>query len=538
MSRRLSVVALLALIPWTASCVSAGPTSPTTSEGPRHGGVLNVRVDGDPADWDITYGGQTNAPAIRLVYDSVLGYKTPPDVAYNDWVLRPRLAERWEVSPDAKTYTFHLRKGVKFADIPPVNGREMTSADVKWSFEYLARGDQFMGKKLPPSQFGWNFEGMDSVETPDASTVVVRFKEPFAPFLNYTGAPTNAVMPREIYEQDGHMRDRAVGTNAFQHDPGATQKGTRWVFKKNPGYWQPGRPYIDEMRFIVLPDESAANAAFQTKQVDMLSPIRDAQVAQQIARDNPNAIQHVGQRAARIIYINNTRTPLNDVRVRKAFSFGIDRTVFSQLFGGTDWEVPGVGVASGVLPPEEVKHILRYDPGEARRLLQEAGHAQGVTLELQADNNQEGTKIFELLQAQLKSVGINLVGKLTDERAALARRGEFDINIGGNLARVDIDADLFGVFHSTALQNLGKVKDAKLDRLLEAQRREPDPQKRMEIVREAVRYINENVFASAFPRNLTIDHWHLWVKGYAPHISEASGSLGPQGLTVDAWLEK
>lgn len=536
-----SMVLAVGSLSLAAGCSAAGPVSTPGSEGneqPKTGGVLNVQVAGDLPDWDITYGGQSNAPALRLVYDSLLGFKKQPEVPFYELALQPRLAERWEISPDARTYTFFLRKGVKFANIAPVNGRALTATDVKWSYEYQARTGQLKDAKLPASGNAFNFEGMEAIETPDPYTVVVRFKEPFAPFLNYSAAPTNVIMPREIYEQDGHLRDRAIGTNAFQLAPGDSQKGTRWVFKKHGEYWQTGKPYIDEVRFIVLPSEAAAQAAFQTRQVDTLSTIGDPVVAQQIMKANPGAMQGAYQEAPRILYIQNQRSPTDDVRVRKAFSHSIDRAVFSRLWGGGEWDVVGVGVQMGVLPEEEVKRILRYDPEEAKRLLRDAGHPSGVDLEFLVAEEAEAIRVFELIQAQTKPAGINLVAKVSRSASADRRAGAYHIGLGGNLARPDIDGDLYGVFHSTAGNNHGKVKDAKLDSLVEAQRKEGDPRKRMEIVRDTVRYINENVFASTVARNMSFHHWHSWVKNYSQHLGDASGSLGPNGSLVDTWLDK
>src|SRR5207249_4308880 len=200
-------------------------------------------------------------------FNSLLGFKSGPGIDYNDLTLQPELAEKWEIGPDARTFTFHLRKGVKFHDLPPANGREVTSADVKWSFEYWSRTGWAKEKKLPLGQFEWFFEGVQAIEAPDPSTVSVKFQDPFVPFISYAGSDFNTVAPHEVYEQDGHLKDRAIGTGAFWVDFASSQKGTRWVYKKNSTYWDTGKPYIDEIRWLVLPDDATTLAAFQTKQV-------------------------------------------------------------------------------------------------------------------------------------------------------------------------------------------------------------------------------------------------------------------------------
>ena len=96
-----------------------------------------------------------------------MGLERGPNIPYSQLKVEPELADKYE-SPDAQTWTFHLRPGVAFANLPPVNGRALTSEDVKWSFEYASRTGQFASKKLPQAQFDWYFEGLQSVQTPAA----------------------------------------------------------------------------------------------------------------------------------------------------------------------------------------------------------------------------------------------------------------------------------------------------------------------------------------------------------------------------------
>src|SRR5207302_11049520 len=119
-------------------------------------------------------------------------------------------------------------------------------------------------------QFDAMFEGMTGIETPDPYTAVVKFKDPFVPFVAYAASDYNPIVPHEIFDQDGHLHDKIAGTGAFQLDTVNTQKGTRCVWKKNANYWQPGKPYLDQVRWVVVPDDAAAIAAFQSKQVDQL----------------------------------------------------------------------------------------------------------------------------------------------------------------------------------------------------------------------------------------------------------------------------
>src|SRR5581483_9068816 len=99
-------------------------------------GRINIRLSGDFSSFDTTTGAGRDPYIARHARDRLVDYKTGPDLKWADAVMIPELAERWEVSPDAKTFTFSLRKGVKWHNLPPVNGRELTSADVKANVEY------------------------------------------------------------------------------------------------------------------------------------------------------------------------------------------------------------------------------------------------------------------------------------------------------------------------------------------------------------------------------------------------------------------
>ena len=197
-----SIVFILPLLLATA-CAAPKAAAPTTGEEPKlkYGGTFSITADTDPFDFDMSYGGKTttNSDSIALAYESLLAFKGGPDVKHTEGALVPELAERWEVSPDARSFTFHLRHGVKFANLPPVNGRELISADVSWSYNYWNRSGEFKDRKLPATQIDFMFEGLEGIDLPDPYTAVVRFKEPFSPFLSYAASNWNPVVPKEIY---------------------------------------------------------------------------------------------------------------------------------------------------------------------------------------------------------------------------------------------------------------------------------------------------------------------------------------------------
>ena len=127
------------------------------------------------------------------------------------------------------------------------------------------------------------FEGLERIETPDETTVFVRFAQPFAPFLSYATTYGTLILPREIYDQDGSFQKHIAGSGPMQVDPGAMQHGSRWIFRRNPAYWADGRPYVDGVTYVVTKDPSTQYAAFQTRQIDVIRAVVDESVKAALA---------------------------------------------------------------------------------------------------------------------------------------------------------------------------------------------------------------------------------------------------------------
>lgn len=532
------MVTALALV--ALACGAAQQPGPVSGDDqPKYGGTVNLSRAADPFDFDVSTTGQGigGADFIRSAYSSLLRVKIGPDIGYSQTVVEPGLAERWEVSSDARTYTFHLRKGVKFADLPPVNGRELTAADVLWSYQYWSRTGPLKDAGLPTSQLDWAFEGVERLESPDPYTVVVRFKDGFAPFLNYAASALNPIVPREIYAQDGHFKNQIVGTGPFQLDTAATQKGSRWITKKNPTYWDQGKPYLDEVRFLIISDDATLNAAFQTKQIDVIAA-PDFRFAQDIARSNPNAVQYEWQTSTLHLWLNFKRPPLDDFRIREAFSLGIDRDELIKTVadGKGEWALANSNLYSDLFTQGEIKSFIKFDPERAKRLVQEAGYPNGLEVPWIISSLNAAQVTAPLIQAQLKKVGINIVFDVVpsggDNQARRART--FSIAyVSGELQRPDVDGWLYSSAIPGGGFNYAGIDDPKVTELLIAQRREPDPAKRRELLRQVLRMINEKFLSIATYRTSSYDFWHPHLKNYYLH-----SDLSLVGGLWEAWLAK
>lgn len=499
-------------------------TSTTGSNQPKLGGQLNVPTTLDPFDFDPTSRPSENRNPIGIAYDSLLTVKSGPGVKYDDLIVAPNLVQRWE-TPDAQTFTFHLGPGIRFANVPPVNGRAVDSADAKWSLEYLSRSGSFKGSNIPPSLNASMFTGVQSIETPDASTVVVHFAEPFIPFLSYVALEWNPLLAHEVFDQDGTFANRLAGTGPWQIDTASSQRGTRWVYKRNPTYFQPGRPYVDQLNYLVLKEDATRFAAFQAGQVDFapgsdVGDLQDAQTAQQIKKENPKAVeQDYLATGGGHLYENVRRPPLNDVRVRRAMALSINHDEFIKVFAGGngDWAV--AGAPEGLFTQEEIKQIAKYDPGQAKQLLSASGYANGVDIEffLTNDRGQAFVNTIQLLQSQLKQSGINLVIKPTD-RATIGKNrqtGNFQLDYDLKTLDTDLDSYLFQTFYSKSAGNYAGIEDSELDTLLLAERREVDSTKRRDIFRQIARRIAEQAWSAALFRGGAYFFWQPAVRNFS-----------------------
>jgi peptide/nickel transport system substrate-binding protein len=530
-----------------AACGTRGG-SPSSSGGsqqsqqPKVGGNLAVRTTVDPFDWDVTYVGKgtPNVNGIRHAYTSLLQFKSGPSVSYGELTLEPALAEKWE-TPDGQTFTFKLRSGATFPNSAPTNGRAVTSADVKFSYEYLSRTGSVAAKNLPAADQSWQFEGLSAIETPDPSTVVVRFEKPFVPFLNYMGSDDNPIMAHEIFDSYGNFKDHLAGTGAWQLDTSSSQAGSKWVWKRNPAYWDSGRPYIDQVTWLVMKDDAAAFAAFTAKQVDTLTGSGNSvsvKQSEQIAKSRPDAVIKAIQDLSPVpLYMMVSKPPFNDMRIRQAVAYAIDRDEMIQTFT----EGKGAWALAGAFPDtfsqQEIKLMLKHDPAQSKQLLASAGYPNGLDVEFIYAAGAYGDQydqLLQLLQAQLKKSGINLNLVPLDKQDWLTRerRHQFQMTMpAGKSLGEDIDSYLYAVFYPGSGTNYGDINDPGLTPLLDQQRRETDPAKRKEIIQQAVKRINvDQVLGLALYYPANVDIW-------SPRLVNFARNFGVKGWPLEqSWI--
>ncbi len=543
----LALAALACSSPQQAPSPSGGGAVAPAQETPKPGGRLTLDIAFEPNNWDTTKANRRQIYYTAHTMGRLLRFKSGEGIGYEDTVLEPEMAEKWAIAPDGKSFTFNLRKGVKFQNLPPVNGREFTSADVKFTLEYVSRtGEVARNKdKLGLSNESWLVAGLSGVTTPDPYTAVVQFGDPFVPFINYVSICFMSILPREIYDADGDFTKKRIGTGPFYLDTTASQSGSRLVYKKHPGYWEAGKPYLDEVYQLIIPDEVTQRAAFAAKQLDIITERISSQVLAEIEKSNPQAVKFpITSPGPGYIWLNSQPgKPMADVRIRRAFSLAMDRDELIKTFSGGKGLWAFMGALPGAFTQDEIKKVVRYDVTEAKKLLADAGYPNGLNLELLNPGKAYGdwyNDAMELIQAQEKKAGINVTIRNIEsaEVAARGKSGDYQIAAGGTLGLfADIDSNVFGAFHPSSGNNSGHVDDPKLTAMIEAQRKEADPKKRQEALRAIGLHINENVWGQVpMFRMPTAYFWHPYVKGYYPNFANAGTAYTPDMTTT--WISK
>jgi peptide/nickel transport system substrate-binding protein len=390
---------------------------------PKRGGILRMR-GWDPVHFDphLTITPDMHR-VLSFVYSRLVRHKVGADVQPGTFPVEPDLAERWEEVDDT-TYVFYLRKGVKWHNKPPLNGRELVAEDVKFTY------DRFLTETGNANRF--LLEPVDRVEVVDRYTVQFLLKEPFVWFVNTLAYPWSTwITAPEMLQQFGDLKkvETAIGTGPFlleRYEP-----NVKVVFTRNPEYFRPGQPYVDGVEWLIIPDESTALAMYRTGQID-LGPQRTSAVRQQDLESLKQSHPHLVYRdilsiVTGAIIMRVDQPPFNDVRVRRAISHAIDRQGLIEAVWGRGEPTPAVarGLVEWSLPVDQLgagAKYYQYDPKEARRLLAEAGYPKGLKTQLTVTTGlgRDLVDDAQLTQRYLKDVGIEAELKLQEHGAYMA----------------------------------------------------------------------------------------------------------------------
>ncbi|MSQ32223.1 MAG: ABC transporter substrate-binding protein [Dehalococcoidia bacterium] len=382
--------------PGVTATIAPSPTSPAATA-TTLGGVLDKASDPAPYELNnIKYGGTFN-----WQWGFSNGYLEPKQITQlNDlypaaqkpvmWVanqkdqfahLAPMLAEKWSTSADLKTYTLNLRKGIKWHNIAPVNGREFVADDILFNIKRYSEKDSIRAPF---------YSQIVLAEAPDKYTVVLRLKNPSAWLLNDIWGGTEWLVPQELVaETNGVMATKFIGTGPYMLKDYKFRQGALYV--RNPDSWMKDTngnplPYTDAIHMIYMTDTGTTTAAFRTAQIDYgpsYATSGSIPASEALAKSVPGMkVYALGAQQPRMLSFNINKAPWSDVRVRRAFNMLIDKNKFADaIFETGTWEystpLQWSNVSDQPFKLTDLGQYAQYNPTEAKKLLIEAGFADG-----------------------------------------------------------------------------------------------------------------------------------------------------------------
>jgi len=488
--------------------------------GARRGGTLRYAVHNAPAHFDVHQSGTVaNIGPQSPMYDTLLR-RSPKD----GQTIIPDLAWKWDISPDNRKYTFHLRKGVKFHD-----GADFTAADVKATYERIARPPK--GVVIPRTPL---FATVGDIVVVDPHTIEFRMTEPRpkAYMLGAFASGWNIIVRKKTLEENqGNLRQvmNYPGTGPFRH---VSRKDKEvWIMERNPGYWNKGLPLIDRLEvYHFLPFTPELGASLLSGRVDyarLLDPVtwRKAREMKGVtaAAFNQSVIQ--------AFWTNMQKNKaLADRRVRRAIHLAMDRHTLVEVVKDTaPMQVGGFVYPFHEMstPRAELEKKLGYQRDvtaavqEARRLMKEAGYGGGIK---NLDFVVRDIPTFKLwavaIQAMLKehlNIECNLRVVQTSVWFDEAQAGNFDLAISAIVSTLMDPSDIFSAWYGKdGPQNYSRWTNPAFHDVASQVEREIDDNKRRQLVRKAEDMLEQDPPLIPVAYEQIYDAWYNKVRGQNP----------------------
>ncbi|MET3291591.1 UNVERIFIED_CONTAM: peptide/nickel transport system substrate-binding protein [Brevibacillus sp. OAP136] len=448
---------------------TGGKTEPTAAA-PKEGGTLVIARLSDANNLDPHFSTQINSMATiqHKVYEGLVLLDANSE-------YKPLLATEWKQLDDL-TWEFKLRQGVEFQDGTPFN-----AAAVKKTIERIL-------DKNNPTPKANMFGMIKEVKAVDDSTVQIVLSYPFAGLLSILAAAEGVMIsPAAIDKYGKDLTKHPVGTGPFTFE--SWTPGQEIVLVKNEKYWGT-KPKLDKVVFKTVPEDATRVAMVEAGEAQIAEqlPVTEIERVQSsdtvtLGRFESFADDHIG--------FNTKKKPFDDVRVRQAIAHAIDKeAIIKGVYNN-------VGkVANSTLGPKVIGYSpnvkgFDYDLNKAKQLLAEAGYPNGFKATVSLNDNKARINVAEVLQSQLKGIGIDLQVNVMEFGAYIdaATKGNTDMFISGwGNATGDADYNQYNLFHSSSAGLPGNhafYNNKDVDKLIEDGRKEKDPEKRKQIYEKA-----------------------------------------------------
>ena len=537
------------------SATSSPPTSttPTPTPAAKYGGTFTLRVNADPTHFDpYNLSGGVSQTAQKLFLETLAGRDLSVDRSVYDFkssytplkYSRGILAESWEVSSDYMTVTFHLRQGIHWQDIPPVNGRELTAYDVEWNWHReLGLGSGFTE---PNPYYAGNYQEIGAVTATDKYTVVFTFKHPSLEQLRLLldSVSYGHVVAPEAVQEWGDVEDwkHAIGTGPYILEEYVA--GSSITAVRNPDYWgvdesnpENQLPYFDKIKMLIIPDDATALSGLRSGAIDLVEDVDWVQ-ALSLAKTNPELVQVARPLNSDAIVLRVDKPPFNDIRVRTALQMAIDlNTIAKTYYGGTVDPTPmGLIATPGYYTPfdewpEAVKEGYMYNPEGAKQLLTEAGYPNGFKCTLTTSSTAD-LDLWQIIKSYFQAIDVDMEIEVMEPTAfsAYALAGEHQMlgtdGTSGTLVTYPpmnaLNQRYSGHKRSFAW---GGVSDPIYDALWEQAKTEVNEEKFRNIVKEADDYnISQHWVVNILPK-VSYCIYQPWIHGFNGETGFAWGQL-------------
>jgi peptide/nickel transport system substrate-binding protein len=490
-----------------------------------------------------------NPPSASIHEEATVSVAVPFSSVYNNLVLFdqhvaknslqsivPELATKWEWKDDNKSLVFTTRQGVKWHD-----GKPFTAKDVACTFDLLLGEGKL--RRNPRSAWWTNVEKV----TADSDTqVTFHLKAPQPSLLALLASGYTPIYSCHVPVEQ--MRRRPVGTGPFK--VAEYKMNERIKLVKNQDYWKKGKPYLDGIEFGIIPDRSTRMLAFVSGKFDMTFPTDvTIPLLKNVKADAPQAQCTMrGTGVSRNLIVNKDAPPFDNPKIRKALALTLDRKAFIDILDEGDGKPSGIMMPTpdGVwgMPDEMVKELPGYGDvaksrEEARKLMEEVGYGPDKRLKIKVSTRNIATfrDPAVILIDQLKQVYVDGELEVIDTPVYYNRVFKKDYVVALNLSGIavdDPDVALFETYGCGSLRNYNGYCNPEMTKLFEAQSREFDFEKRLKMVWDIDRKLQEEFAKPIISYGHAAGCWQPYVKNVTLHTN----SIYNNWRFEDVWLDK
>lgn len=520
-NRMLRNLIMFFVLAFMVSVMGACSTSSNSSNGSENGarseekgGSLIIARLSDATRLDPHF--ITDIPSANIIYQKVYETLVVPN---QDMEIEPLLATEWK-QLDEVTWEFSLKEGVKFHDGTPFNAEA-----VKVTFDRVLDPETGSPQREKLSM-------IKEIEIVDEYTVLMHLDYPYAPLLSILASNEGSIIsPKAIKENGESLSQHPVGTGPFIFESWNTGQDITLI--KNESYWGQ-EPNLEEVIFKVVPEDATRLALIETGEAHVSDQVPVTEL-DRIENSNSMSLYRTEGLGVEYIGFNVESKAVNDVRVRKAISHAIEREAILKGVYNKVGTLANSAMSPKVFGYSENIKAYEYDINKAKKLLKEAGYKDGLSLNLLTSDRKERINMAEVIQSQLKGIGVDVSIQVLEYGAYLEMidKGDHDLFIGGwGNATGDGDYNQYNLFHTASQGPPGNhfyYSNEEVDNIIEKAREEMDQEKRKVLYEKAMQIqMDDAVYVPI--RNY--EHLAVYTKGVEGIWLNASNYIMLNDVTI------